>query len=189
MTQEALYIRCSTDGCETIAYYQKRCLCKIHYLRWYYRANKETAAAKASEYYRRNSEKAKQRAKAHYDTTPPEVRQAQRAAWIENNHERHLASHRQNQARRRARKNGADARRFVDQDWQRVVRRFGGRCAYCGAGGAMTIDHVVPLARGGRHTEGNIVPACLSCNTSKGARLLVEWRQRRHSRRPLCPST
>jgi 5-methylcytosine-specific restriction endonuclease McrA len=53
-----------------------------------------------------------------------------------------------------------------------------GTCVYCGAPGT-TVDHVVPLARGGYEVESNLVPACGSCNSSKGARLLQEWDQAR----------
>ncbi len=49
------------------------------------------------------------------------------------------------------------------------------RCAYCPSEGK-TIDHVVPLARGGRDEISNLVPACKACNSSKGAKLLSEWR-------------
>lgn len=48
-------------------------------------------------------------------------------------------------------------------------------CLYCGGPGG-TVDHVVPLSRGGQHAEGNLVPACRSCNSSKMDKLLVEWR-------------
>lgn len=47
-------------------------------------------------------------------------------------------------------------------------------CIYCGGPGG-TVDHVVPLSRGGRHAEGNLVPACLPCNSSKRDKLLIEW--------------
>jgi 5-methylcytosine-specific restriction endonuclease McrA len=33
----------------------------------------------------------------------------------------------------------------------------------------------VPLSRGGSHTASNIVPACRSCNSSKGARSLMQY--------------
>ncbi|WP_203620386.1 HNH endonuclease [Streptomyces sp. SID8499] len=45
---------------------------------------------------------------------------------------------------------------------------------YCDAPGG-TVDHVIPLSRGGQHAEGNLVPACKSCNSSKGDKLLIEW--------------
>ena len=51
----------------------------------------------------------------------------------------------------------------------------GSSCAYC-AGPCETVDHVVPLVRGGTNFEGNLAPCCKACNSSKGARLVVEWR-------------
>lgn len=53
-------------------------------------------------------------------------------------------------------------------------------CTYCGGPGG-TADHVIPISRGGFHTEGNLVPACRSCNSSKRDLLLVEWRYGRTS--------
>lgn len=51
-------------------------------------------------------------------------------------------------------------------------------CVYCGAEGPGTIDHIVPLSRGGKHEADNLAPACFSCNSSKGSRLLSEWNGR-----------
>ncbi|MFF0822395.1 HNH endonuclease [Micromonospora haikouensis] len=57
----------------------------------------------------------------------------------------------------------------------KVLRRLrAGSCTYCPQP-AETIDHLVPLNRGGRHAEGNLVPACRSCNSSKGDKFLIEW--------------
>lgn len=54
-------------------------------------------------------------------------------------------------------------------------------CAYC-PGQPTTVDHVVPLIRGGTNWEGNLAPCCRPCNSSKGDRLLVEWPHRTMSR-------
>lgn len=54
--------------------------------------------------------------------------------------------------------------------WQRCLQR--GVCHYCGravGAAALTMDHVVPVARGGCSTKGNVVPACNACNKSKRA--------------------
>lgn len=67
---------------------------------------------------------------------------------------------------------------FTDRDWARLVNRYGGRCAYCGEEATLQRDHVVPLALGGTHGPGNIVPACQPCNYSKGAVPLTVWRKR-----------
>lgn len=62
-------------------------------------------------------------------------------------------------------------------DWAALVCRHAHACAYCGEVAPLTKDHVIPVSRGGRHAIGNILPACQSCNSSKGNRLLVEWRR------------
>lgn len=68
-------------------------------------------------------------------------------------------------------------------EWLRILRAHGFRCAYCGIRPErLTQDHVIPLSRGGRHAPANCVPACKSCNYSKGGKLLVEWKRRRRVR-------
>jgi len=62
------------------------------------------------------------------------------------------------------------------KDWERLCRRFDECCFYCGQRQPLTMDHVIPIARGGRHSIGNLIPACRSCNARKRTRLIVEWR-------------
>jgi 5-methylcytosine-specific restriction endonuclease McrA len=55
-----------------------------------------------------------------------------------------------------------------------------GVCHYCGrqiGARQLTMDHVVPLIRGGRSTRGNVVPACKPCNSKKQLLLPVEWEE------------
>jgi 5-methylcytosine-specific restriction endonuclease McrA len=62
-------------------------------------------------------------------------------------------------------------------EWRDILEQYDGRCAYCGCNlDRPTIDHVVPLSRGGEHCRDNVVPACGHCNSSKGAKTLTEWR-------------
>lgn len=56
-----------------------------------------------------------------------------------------------------------------------VLRRDGYRCRYCGARGPLTLDHVVPLARGGANRPCNLAAACVACNAAKGDRTPAEW--------------
>ena len=52
------------------------------------------------------------------------------------------------------------------------------RCVYCGTVAAselLSIDHVQPRVKGGDHSGGNVVTACIPCNTAKGARSLVQY--------------
>lgn len=77
---------------------------------------------------------------------------------------------------RRARLKGAPGRGVTQEDWQEVLERFGARCYYCGAEDKeLTRDHVEPLQRGGAHEPENLLPACVSCNSSKRTRFLLEW--------------
>lgn len=78
--------------------------------------------------------------------------------------------------RRKARKSGARIYEVSGRDLKRLVARFDGLCAYCKKGPYEHFDHVIPLAKGGRHTIGNLLPACASCNLTKAAKLLAEWR-------------
>lgn len=62
------------------------------------------------------------------------------------------------------------------QWWKRKCDK--GRCHYCQAEVTpteLTMDHVVPLARGGKSTKGNLVTACKECNTKKKQMLPMEW--------------
>jgi 5-methylcytosine-specific restriction endonuclease McrA len=66
----------------------------------------------------------------------------------------------------------------ASQWWKR--RRSSGLCHYCGnkfSPRSLTMDHIVPIARGGKSTKGNVVPACKDCNTKKKHRLLMEWEE------------
>ncbi len=39
------------------------------------------------------------------------------------------------------------------------------------------MDHIVPMARGGKSTKGNVVPACKECNNKKRYMLPIEWEE------------
>ncbi|MDV6373087.1 HNH endonuclease [Deinococcus arenicola] len=51
-----------------------------------------------------------------------------------------------------------------------VLRRDTFACQYCGASEELTMDHVMPRSRGGRHNWDNVVTACRACNQRKGDR-------------------
>ena len=58
--------------------------------------------------------------------------------------------------------------------------RANGRCWYCGVSVSrddMTIDHIIPVARGGEYTLDNLLLACKTCNTAKASRSLEEYRE------------
>jgi len=75
------------------------------------------------------------------------------------------------------RRERAKARELRQSQWWKN-RIAAGRCYYCGAEvppKELTLDHIVPLVRGGRSTKGNCVPACKECNSKKQSLLPLEW--------------
>jgi 5-methylcytosine-specific restriction protein A len=63
----------------------------------------------------------------------------------------------------------------ASQWWKQKIAQ--GKCHYCGERfkpSQLTLDHVVPLARGGSSTKDNCVPCCKSCNNEKGLRTPVD---------------
>jgi len=69
------------------------------------------------------------------------------------------------------------ARKLRRSEWW--LRRINqGICFYCKKNVGreqLTMDHVVPLSRGGKSRKGNIVPACKECNSKKKYLLPIEW--------------
>ena len=67
------------------------------------------------------------------------------------------------------RRERARARELRQSPWWKR-RIAAGKCHYCGvrvAPAHLTMDHVVPLVRGGRSTKNNVVPSCKDCNNRK----------------------
>jgi 5-methylcytosine-specific restriction endonuclease McrA len=118
------------------------------------------------------------RAKENY-WLDPETSRAYSRAWRKANPEKRRVQH----ANRRARKyNNPGYIAITVKDWRDALRIAGHTCIYCGVTGVkLVMDHIIPLARGGRHAPANIAPACQSCNNSKQDRLVSEWR---HGRLP-----
>lgn len=63
-----------------------------------------------------------------------------------------------------------------NQWWKNRIAK--GICYYCQetvAPGELTLDHIVPVSRGGKSTKGNCVPCCKECNNRKQQLTPVEW--------------
>ena len=85
---------------------------------------------------------------------------------------------------------------YLNRDWVRIEERSrpsrpaipaemkravdlreGKVCTYCGSQtGPFEYDHIFPVVRGGPDAASNLTLACTSCNRSKGAKTLREWR-------------
>lgn len=146
--------------------------------RRYYAQNKEKHKAYSRAYYWNNLEKAREQRRKTYDSRPHYwVQQARE--WKEKNRERANRADNMSVHRRRARmqKNGVFA--ISNKEINRLYRL---PCIYCGSSKSIQLDHVIPIVRGGRHSIGNLAPACAKCNQSKSGMTITEWRKRKTPR-------
>ena len=146
------------------------------YTKKYYAENKEKVKAAANKYYAENREKVLEHMKSE------EIRCRQRKYNAENKEK--LAEYNKEWSRknpdkasikshtRRAKKQGNGI--FVVAD--RFMRNlYNSPCRFCGASEVIEADHIIPIIKGGRHSEGNLQPLCMPCNRSKNSKLWIEF--------------
>ena len=109
-------------------------------------------------------------------------RRLQERARVAKNPEKYLAkarAHRQNNRSkyinyyhsRRDRLLALGEYRVTSKELDSLLRK---PCFYCGKK-SETIDHIIPVSRGGRHAIGNLTGSCKKCNFSKNNKFLIEW--------------
>lgn len=65
-----------------------------------------------------------------------------------------------------------NAGHFTPTEWKEVLGKYGENCLKCGSTEHVTVDHVIPLIKGGSNTKDNLQPLCLTCNCSKGTKTI-----------------
>jgi len=75
--------------------------------------------------------------------------------------------------RTRAQENGGAV---TAADMRAVFGHYGRACLRCGSMEKICLDHVVPIAGGGKNAAANLQPLCRSCNSKKGARKVSDYR-------------
>lgn len=136
-----------------------------------YFKNKKTAQIRSKRNYAARREKRLKRSREWYENNR-EQRLLKSREWAKNNPEKQ--KHRV--MTYRARRLGARGHSSAAQMEARISL-YGGLCAYC-LGPASTIDHVIPLSRGGTNWPANLRPACKSCNSKKHIKKINEWKKR-----------
>ena len=122
-----------------------------------YENHKERRLAEQREWRQANSEYDKAR-QAKYRKENPEVF---RRAWHKYRVARHLAD------------DGSVTTEFLKFLFRKEI------CIYCNnkiPREQRSMDHIIPISRGGLHSIENLVMCCKSCNSSKRDRLLSEWK-------------
>jgi len=122
------------------------------YSKSYYAANAESIKQKSTEWRKLNPEEFKDQGKRY--------RQENVIKLLDKN------------AKRRAVLKGATVEKV---DRREVYLRDKGICGICGCPVSLeevTLDHIIPLSKGGEHSYRNIQLAHLSCNSAKGAKII-----------------
>jgi len=144
----------------------------------YYSTCQECRRATANAWKRAN----KDRIREYEEKNRDHLRELRRE-WHIRNHDRFLATRRKHYRTPKARLYGLlrmHERRVakdgkVTPDQVRELKARQKKCYYCkrlfNDTLKSTLDHVIPLNKGGQHDISNIVLACKSCNSKKGDRL------------------
>ena len=144
--------------------------------------SKEEKAAYRKDYYAKNKEREAENCKRYRSNNREAIRKMS-ANWVKNNPEKRAASTRKytqsnpeqksiNAHRRRAKKYENGVFRITKKFMRNL---YNSPCVSCGASERIQADHTIPIIKGGRHSEGNLQPLCVWCNTSKGSKLHIEF--------------
>jgi 5-methylcytosine-specific restriction endonuclease McrA len=60
--------------------------------------------------------------------------------------------------------------KITANEWLELLEQAGHKCMKCGSTEKLTLDHVIPLARGGKHHISNAQVLCMPCNGKKGTK-------------------
>jgi len=146
----------------------------------YRETNKEKAKVEWKKYYEKNKLQLCQSHREHHKNNPQvrkEYNQTQRRKDIAKTYrksERGRVSERNMKHKRRTLTKQGD----VTTEQLLTLKNTAKTCFYCDCDLTIVkahIDHLVPLARGGEHTISNLVMACATCNTRKGAKDPMEF--------------
>jgi len=165
--------KCRCDECKAVKSEHARRSRERHpdYSKNYYAANREKML-ELTRLWRINNREAVNAKAREWNMANRERYNANMKAWRANNKDKVAQANRNTKALRRK----AERCVVTAKDWSRLIDRHRGCCAYCGVKEKLTVEHVVPISRGGRHSIGNLLPVCMTCNVTKNSRLLIEWR-------------
>jgi len=140
--------------------------------RRYYRTHREQVLEKAKAQRLANPEAKRERDRAYYAEHSDTIKARVRAWEIE--HPAEVAERQRIRAGRR-RSTAPGESNLTRAEWREIKAGQLGLCAYCFERRPLTLDHIVPVARGGTDTAGNVVGACSRCNVRKSKMTLIVW--------------
>ena len=130
-------------------------------LREWREKNRDRIREQDREYYRKNRDEVLRRIAENRKNKPAKFKKRDKAIKI----------------RRIIREVGAKGK-HTHKQWMDRVEYYSWRCYYCGTKldeKTLTKDHAIPIAKNGTNFSSNLVPACGSCNSSKGVNTATEY--------------
>lgn len=167
------------------AYREQHCQDNIEYQRQYQQDHKVQLSEKHKEYYRTHKDKWQERSrrpdvKLHKAARNKEAYARNQEEYLERNRRWRQTAAGQTacanaHAKRRA--NIGDDTVSVEE-WRQVMATSDWKCVYCQVSLTpenRSIDHVIPLSRGGKHCIVNLVACCRTCNSKKGNKSVSDF--------------
>lgn len=159
----------------------------------HYYANQEAYSSNGKRWNRQNKDKVHHLNRGFRKRNPNyqkewrikhlQERREYEARWRRENYHRFALRHRHLMKMAKARRRGSPGNCTL-VNWTARLEYFGYRCVYCGTQLTLetaTRDHKVPVIAGGPNWPSNLVPACLTCNTSKHALPFLQFRKKHNA--------
>lgn len=155
----------------------------LEYSKKYHKENRERILKQKREYYFNNKEKYLRYAEKKQKENPRYMAEYQKK-WRSKNPEyannwvktkKGRANAQRANSKRRAREKEI-INTLTSQEWLDILKEHKYKCFYCGKEFEIENmpqkDHITPINKGGNNTKENVVPACRSCNSKKGDKIM-----------------
>ena len=154
----------------------------------YYKEHREKILAQKREYYQKNKEKIKFKVMLQWKETMKDPIKKyklnqRKKKWVLNNIEKHKICAKKWRERNREKLRVYSAnRRTLErnaegshtlEEWEELLKKSNYSCVFCGVKEKITLDHIIPLNKGGTNYISNIQPLCFPCNASKQDKVVI----------------
>lgn len=148
-------------------WYKKRLKEDPNYFHKHYMKNREASQKRRRQYYEKHKDGLRAYARQYYAEHRQEIIAYQKKYNAEN-----PDKVRARRIRRRSRESGSGGS-YTAKEWQALCDKYGNRCLCCESSDEpLTVDHIVPISKGGSSDIDNLQPLCKSCNCSKQDKII-----------------